>query len=69
LASWPETWEEAVAVASGATLVVAGLLGAATETVTLSGALVREPSETRSEKVRVAGPAGAEKVGFAALAL
>jgi hypothetical protein len=53
-------------VASRATLAVAGAAWTSTETVAAS--LVWVPSETTSEKVSVAGPAGAVKVGLAVLA-
>ncbi len=69
LAPWPEAWEEAVAVASGATLVELGGLGAATLTSTLAGGLDLEPLETTREKLSVAGPTGAVKVGLAAVVL
>ena len=61
-------WEEAVAVAKSATLVPEPA-GALTVMVTREGLLVWVPLDTVNEKVSVAGPAGAVKVGCTALAL
>ena len=56
---------DAVAVADGAMLVPDGVTGVVvTVTVVVLGVLVREPSETVREKVRVVAAAGAVKVGF-----
>jgi hypothetical protein len=56
--------DDAVAVASGATSVTEP-----TVIVTVEGALVSEPFDTVSEKVSVAGPVGAVKVGSTTVAL
>ena len=60
-------WDDALALASGATLV--NVPGAATVIVTVADALRRGAVRHREREVRVAEPVGAVKVGATAVVL